>query len=106
VKRNDEEHIIYAESALYRAGIPFLLLLFRQNRFASNTFMVRNIGAARLCLHRAGFRVNPPIPDRAPRTIFTPVEAADRAGSRGCDGLQDFRSAGLKERKWLTEEAS
>lgn len=59
---NEGEHIMHAESALYRAGIPFLLLPFRQNRFASDTFMVRNIGAARLCLHRAGFRVNPRSP--------------------------------------------
>jgi hypothetical protein len=62
VKRNDGEHIIHAESALYRGGIPFLLLPFQQDRFVSNTFMVRNIGAARLCLHRAGFRVNPQSP--------------------------------------------
>jgi len=56
--RNEGEHVMHAESALYRAGIPFLLLPFQQNRFASDTFMVRNIAAARLCLHRAGFRVN------------------------------------------------
>jgi len=58
----DGEHIMHAESALYRAGIPFLLLPFQQDRFASSTFLVRNIGAARLCLHRAGFRVNPRFP--------------------------------------------
>ena len=58
-KSNDGEHIMHAESALYWAGIPFLLLPFQQDRFASSTFLVRNIGAARLCLHRAGFRVNP-----------------------------------------------
>ena len=57
--RNDGEHIMHAESALYRAGIPFLLLPFQQDRFASSTFLVRNIAAARLCLRRAGFRVNP-----------------------------------------------
>jgi hypothetical protein len=62
LKRNDGEHIMHAESALYRAGIPFLLLPFQQNRFASSTFLVRNIGVARLCLHRAGFRVNPHSP--------------------------------------------
>jgi hypothetical protein len=62
VQRNDGEHIMHAESALYRAGIPFLLLPFQQDRFKSDTFMVRNIGAARLCLHRAGFRVNPRSP--------------------------------------------
>jgi hypothetical protein len=61
-KRTDGEHIMHAESALYRAGIPFLLLPFQQNRFASSTFLVRNIGVARLCLHRAGFRVNPESP--------------------------------------------
>ena len=62
VKRNDGEHIMHAESALYRAGILFLLLPFQQDRFASDTFMVRNIAAARLCLHRAGFRMNPRCP--------------------------------------------
>ena len=60
--RNDGEHIMHAEAALYRAGIPFLLLPFQQDRFKSDTFMVRNIAAARLCLHRAGFRVNPRSP--------------------------------------------
>jgi hypothetical protein len=34
------EHLLHAESALYHAGIPHLLLPFQQNKFASNTFMV------------------------------------------------------------------
>lgn len=55
---NEGERIMHAEAALYRAGIPYLLLPFQQDRFRSDTFMVRNIAAARLCLHRAGFRVN------------------------------------------------
>ena len=59
---NDGEHVMHAESALYRAGIPFLQLPWQMNRFVSSTFMVRNIAAARLCLHRAGFRVNPRSP--------------------------------------------
>jgi hypothetical protein len=53
---------MHAEAALYRAGIPFLLLPFQQDRFASSTFLVTNIAAARICLHRAGFRVNPRSP--------------------------------------------
>ena len=61
--RNEGEHIMHAEAALYRAGIPFLLLPFRQDRFKSDTFMVRNAAVARLCLHRAGFRVNPRSPN-------------------------------------------
>jgi len=60
--RNEGDHIMHAEAALYRAGIPFLLLPFQQDRFKSDTFMVRNVAAARLCLHRAGFRVNPRSP--------------------------------------------
>jgi hypothetical protein len=55
---NEGEYVMHAEAALYRAGIPFLPLPFQQDRFASSTFMVRNVAAARLCLHRAGFRVN------------------------------------------------
>jgi hypothetical protein len=60
--RNEGEHIMHAEAALYRAGIPFLPLPFQQDRFKSDTFIVRNIAAARICLHRAGFRMNPRCP--------------------------------------------
>ena len=50
------EHIMNAEIALFRAGIPFLQLPFQQNKFASNLFMVLNVSKARACLERAGFQ--------------------------------------------------
>ena len=50
------EHIMNAEIALFRAGIPFLQLPFQQNKFASNLFMVLNVSKARACLQRAGFQ--------------------------------------------------
>jgi hypothetical protein len=50
------EHIMHAEIALFRAGIPFLQLPFQQNKFASNLFMVLNLSKAKACLQRAGFQ--------------------------------------------------
>jgi hypothetical protein len=50
------EHIMNAEIALFRAGIPFLQLPFQQNKFASNLFMVLNVPKAKACLQRAGFQ--------------------------------------------------
>ena len=50
------EHLLHAESALYHAGIPHLLLPFQKNKFASNTFMVPSVDEAKDCLCRAGFR--------------------------------------------------
>src|ERR1022692_1101427 len=50
------EHIMNAEIALFRAGIPFLQLPFQRNKFASNLFMVLNVSKARACLQRAGFQ--------------------------------------------------
>jgi hypothetical protein len=50
------EHIMNAEIALYRAGIPFLQLPFQQNKFVSNLFMVLNLSKAKACLQRAGFQ--------------------------------------------------
>jgi len=50
------EHIMNAEIALFRAGIPFLQLPFQQKKFASNLFMVLNVSKARACLQRAGFQ--------------------------------------------------
>src|SRR3984957_15671002 len=52
----DGEHILHAEATLYRAGIPYLLLPFRRDRFASSTFMVSDVADARVCLLEAGFR--------------------------------------------------
>jgi hypothetical protein len=50
------EHIMNAEIALFRAGIPYLQLPFQQNKFASNLFMVLNLSKAKACLQRAGFQ--------------------------------------------------
>ena len=50
------EHIMNAEIALFRVGIPFLQLPFQQNKFASNLFMVLSVSKARACLLRAGFQ--------------------------------------------------
>ena len=36
--------------------IPYLLLPFRRDRFASGTFMVSDVAGARVCLLEAGFR--------------------------------------------------
>jgi hypothetical protein len=52
----DGEHLLHAEATLYRAGIPYLLLPFRCDRFASSTFMVSDVAGARVCLLEAGFR--------------------------------------------------
>jgi hypothetical protein len=56
------EHLLHAESALYHAGIPHLLLPFQKNKFASNTFMVPCVSEAKVCLCRAGFRETPQSP--------------------------------------------
>jgi hypothetical protein len=50
------EHILHAEAALYRAGIPFLQLPWQMNRLASSTFLVSDLANAKLCLLGAGFR--------------------------------------------------
>jgi hypothetical protein len=50
------EHIMNAEIALFRAGIPFLQLPFQQDKFASNLFMVLDLSKAKACLQRAGFQ--------------------------------------------------
>jgi hypothetical protein len=52
------EHLLHAEVSLYRARIPYLLLPFRRDRFASNTFMVSDVAGARVCLLEAGFRTS------------------------------------------------
>ena|SRR6201987_4028398 len=55
-RRGEGEHILHAESALYGARIPHLLLPFQRERFASSTFMVPCVPEAKDCLRRAGFR--------------------------------------------------
>jgi hypothetical protein len=62
IKRDDGEHLLHAESALYRGRIPHLLLPFQRNRFASDTFMVLSVAEAMRCLFQAGFRDSPRSP--------------------------------------------
>jgi hypothetical protein len=57
--RNEGEHILHADSALYWARIPHLLLPFQRNRFASRTFMVPCVPEAKNSLCHAGFRETP-----------------------------------------------
>jgi hypothetical protein len=61
-RRGEGEHILHAESALYWARIPHLLLPFQRDRFASSTFMVPCVPEAKDCLRRAGFRETPRSP--------------------------------------------
>jgi hypothetical protein len=60
IKRDDGEHLLHAESALYRGRIPHLLLPFQRNRFASD--MVPSVAEAMRCLFQAGFRDSPRSP--------------------------------------------
>lgn len=59
---DEGEHLLHAESALYWARIPHLLLPFQRDRFASNTFMVPCVAEARDRLCQAGFRETPHSP--------------------------------------------
>ncbi len=61
-KHDDGDHLLRAESALYWARIPHLLLPFQRDRFASNTFMVPSVAEATHCLCQAGFRESPRSP--------------------------------------------
>jgi len=61
-ERDEGTHILNAEVALYRGGIPFLQLPWRMNRFASNKFLVTNVAEAKACLLRAGLRETPRSP--------------------------------------------
>lgn len=56
VLQQEGEHLLHAEAALFRAGMPHLLLPFQRNKFASNVFMVPCVAQARDCLCHAGFR--------------------------------------------------
>ena len=62
IKHNDGDHLLRAESALYRGRIPHLLLPFQRDKFASDTLMVPSVAEAMRCLLRAGFRENPRSP--------------------------------------------
>jgi hypothetical protein len=62
MKHRDGDHLLHAESALYRGRIPHLLLPFQRDRFASDTFMVPSVAEATHCLCQAGFRETPRSP--------------------------------------------
>ena len=78
IKRDEGEHILRAESALFRGRIPHLLLPFQRDRFASNAFMVPSMAVATHCLCQAGFRESPRSPslliDRETRRLIRVVE--------------------------------
>lgn len=48
--------LLNAEAALFRSGIPHMLLPFQRDRFASNVFYVGSVTEARACLLSHGFR--------------------------------------------------
>lgn len=53
--RDAGAELLNAEAALFRSGIPHMLLPFQTNRFASNVFYVPNAAEAKTCLLRHGF---------------------------------------------------
>jgi hypothetical protein len=55
-KHNDGEHLLRAESALFRGRIAYLLLPVQRDKFTSNVFMVPSVTEAMRCLCEAGFR--------------------------------------------------
>lgn len=55
-EHDDGDHLLHAESALYRGRIPHLLLPFQRDKCASGTFMVPSVAEATRCLCQAGFR--------------------------------------------------
>ena len=61
-KHDDGDHLLHAESALYRGRIPHLLLPFQRDRFTSDTLMVPSVAEAMRCLFQAGFRESPRSP--------------------------------------------
>jgi hypothetical protein len=61
-KHDDGDHLLHAESALYRGRIPHLLIPLQRDRFAGNAFMVPSVAEATHCLCQAGFRENPRTP--------------------------------------------
>jgi len=91
----DGEHIFHAEATLYRAGIPFLLLPFRRDRFASSTFMVSDVVGARVCLLDAGFR----------KTSRSPLLLIDGQTMRSIQLYQDRQNPqGLHEQERTPRE--
>jgi hypothetical protein len=61
-KHDGGDHLLHAESALYRGRIPHLLLPFQRNKFTGDTFMVPSVAEATHCLCQAGFRESPRSP--------------------------------------------
>jgi hypothetical protein len=59
VIRDAGVELLNTEAALFRSGIPHILLPFQRDRFASNGFLVPQLTYARGCLLRAGFRGSP-----------------------------------------------
>jgi hypothetical protein len=57
-RQSQGEHLLHAEAALYRAGIPYLLLPFQRDKFASNVFVVPSLPDAHRALCGAGFRAS------------------------------------------------
>ena len=91
----DGEHILHAEATLYRAGIPYLLLPFRRDRFASSTFMVSDVAGARVCLLEAGFR----------KTSHSPLLLIDGQTRRPIQLYEDRQNPqGLRERRRTPSE--
>jgi hypothetical protein len=84
VLRNEGVHLLNAEVALYRAGIPHLLLPFQRNRFPSNTFMVPGFAAARAFLLDSGFRTS----SKSPTVLF---DAQTGRAIRLIEGIQPKR---------------
>jgi hypothetical protein len=56
VVRDAGIELLNAEAALFRSGIPHMLLPFQRDRFASNVFYVPSAAEARVCLLQQGFR--------------------------------------------------
>jgi hypothetical protein len=56
VIRDAGVELLNAEAALYRAGIPHMLLPFQRDRFGSKAFLVPRLIDARASLLRVGFR--------------------------------------------------
>jgi hypothetical protein len=54
--RDTGSELMHAEVALFRSGIPHMLLPFQRDRFLSNVFYVASAAEARACLLRQGFR--------------------------------------------------
>jgi hypothetical protein len=59
VIRDAGRELLNAEAALFRWGIPHMLMPFQRDRFASNGFLVPRVFEARAWLLRAGFRSTP-----------------------------------------------